>query len=59
MQMMTDLESELVERKRSLQGDAPTEVREAVCAFANDLPDHRRPGVIFVDADDVGRPERR
>ena len=55
-QMMTDLESELVERKRSLQGDGPTEVREAVCAFANDLPDHRRPGVIFVGADDAGKP---
>ena len=54
--MMTDLESELVERKRSLQGDGPTEIREAVCAFANDLPDHGRSGVIFVGADDVGRP---
>ncbi len=54
--MMTDLESELVERKRSLQGDGPTEIREAVCAFANDLPDHSRPGVIFVGADDAGKP---
>ena len=41
--MMQDVESDLVERKESLRGDAPTSIREAVCAFANDLPDHRRP----------------
>lgn len=55
-QMLTDLESDLVERKESMQGDAPTKIRQAVCAFANDLPDHRRPGVIFVGADDDGNP---
>ena len=44
---MADRESDLVERKESFKGDAPTGVREAVCAFANDLPDHRRRGVIF------------
>ena len=54
--MMADLESDLVERKESLRGDSPARVREAVCAFANDLPDHRRPGVVFVGADDAGRP---
>ena len=54
--MLTDLESDLVERKESLAGDAPNRIREAVCAFANDLPDHRRPGVVFVGADDAGRP---
>lgn len=55
-QMLTDLESDLIERKESLAGDAPNRIREAVCAFANDLPDHRRPGVVFVGADDAGRP---
>ena len=25
-----------------------------MCAFANDLPDHRRPGVVLVGADDAG-----
>lgn len=54
--LLTDLESELVERKESLRGNAPRAVREAVCAFANDLPDHRKPGVVFVGADDAGRP---
>ncbi len=47
-QMMTDLESDLVERKESWRGNAPETVREAVCAFANDLPNHGRPGVVFI-----------
>ena len=55
--MMADLESDRVEREESLQGDSPARIREAVCAFANDLPDHRRPGVVFVGADDDGRPK--
>lgn len=54
--MLLDLESDLVERKQTLGGDAPTKVREAACGFANDLPDHRRPGVVFIGATDNGRP---
>ena len=54
--MLADLESDLVERKESLQGDNPRKIRQAVCAFANDLPDHQRPGVVFVGADDAGAP---
>jgi ATP-dependent DNA helicase RecG len=54
--MLADLESDLVERKESLAGDAPTKAREAICGFANDLPDHRRPGVVFVGARDDGSP---
>jgi ATP-dependent DNA helicase RecG len=42
--MLADLESDCVERKQSFRGDAPTTVREAVCAFANDLPGHETPG---------------
>lgn len=55
-QMLADLESDLVERKESFKGDSPTTVREAVCAFANDLPDHRRPGVVFIGARNDGSP---
>lgn len=54
--LMADVESELVERKESLRGDAPTRIREAICAFANDLPDHRRAGVVFVGVRDDGTP---
>lgn len=54
--MLADLESDCVERKQSFKGDAPTTVREAVCAFANDLPGHGRPGVVFIGAKDDGTP---
>lgn len=54
--MLADLESDLTERKETFKGDAPTSVREAVCAFANDLPDHGRPGVVFIGARDDGTP---
>jgi ATP-dependent DNA helicase RecG len=54
--MLTVAESDLVERKESLKGDAPTKIREAVCSFSNDLPDHRRPGVVFVGAKNDGTP---
>ena len=45
---LADLESDLVERKETFGGDAPNTVRQAICAFANDLADHRQPGVVFV-----------
>lgn len=54
--MLADLESDRVERKQSFRGDAPTTVREAVCAFANDLPGHGAPGVVFIGAKDDGTP---
>ena len=38
-------ESDRVERKASLRGDAPKWIREAICAFANDLPGHDRAGI--------------
>ncbi len=54
--LLGDLESDRVERKESFRGDAPTTVREAVCAFANDLPGHAAPGVVFVGVRDDGTP---
>ncbi|MDP9237924.1 MAG: putative DNA binding domain-containing protein [Chloroflexota bacterium] len=53
--MLSDLESDLVERKESFKTTADR-VREAVCAFANDLPDHKTPGVVFIGARDDGSP---
>jgi ATP-dependent DNA helicase RecG len=49
-------ESERAERKRAWAGDAPEKVRQAVCAFANDLPGHGLPGVVFIGANDDGTP---
>lgn len=54
--LLATLESDRAERKQSLRGDAPTTVREAVCAFANDMPGHGAPGVVFIGARDDGSP---
>ena len=54
--LLGDLESDRVERKEAWAGSAPEKVREAVCAFANDLPNHQQPGVIFIGACDDGTP---
>ena len=54
--MLADAEPDLVERKETFDGDAPNAVRQAICAFANDLPNHRRAGVIFIGASDDGKP---
>ncbi|SRR6266571_913181 len=53
-----DLEADFLERKESWNGSAPEGGREAVCAFANDLPDHRQPGVLFVGVNDRGVPTK-
>ena len=50
--MLNDLESDLVERKASLTD--PDRVRQAICAYANDLPNHQKPGFIFIGANDDG-----
>ena len=54
--MARDLESDRVERKESLQGNAKGKIGEAICAFANDLPGHRKPGYILVGVADDGAP---
>ncbi|MCL4433932.1 MAG: putative DNA binding domain-containing protein [Actinobacteria bacterium] len=54
--LLLDLESDRVERKQSFTGSVPTKVREAVCAFANDLAGHQGPGVVFIGAQDDGSP---
>ena len=52
--LLDDLESDRVERKQSFKGSAPETVREAVCAFANDLAGHGKPGAVFIGAKDDG-----
>ena len=41
-------EVDRVEFKESLSGSAPEKIREAICAFANDLPNYEKPGFVFV-----------
>ncbi len=54
--LLADLESDRVERKQSMRGNAPDSVREAVCAFANDLAGHAKAGVVFIGVCDDGTP---
>jgi len=52
--LLEEIESDRTECKESWAGSAPERAREAVCAFANDLPNHELPGVLFVGAKDDG-----
>ena len=45
-------ESDRVELKESARDLGP--IRQAICAFANDLPDHREPGLVVVGLRDDG-----
>jgi ATP-dependent DNA helicase RecG len=54
--LLNDIESDRVERKASFRGDTPKKARQAVCAFANDLPNHNQSGVLFIGAKDDGTP---
>lgn len=54
--LIRDLESDRAERKQTWRGDAPEKGRQAVCAFANDLPNYAQPGVLFVGIKDDGTP---
>jgi len=51
-----DLESDRVERKEAWSSSAAEKSREAVCAFANDLSNHGKPGVLFIGLKDEGKP---
>ncbi|MCY4159257.1 MAG: putative DNA binding domain-containing protein [Bacteroidetes bacterium] len=56
--LLNDTESDRIERKGSFKGDTPKKARQAVCAFANDLPNHKQPGILFIGAEDNGLPSR-
>lgn len=48
--LFNDLESDRVERTVSTTNT--DKFGQAICAFANDLPDHRLPGYLFLGVDD-------
>ncbi len=54
--LLANPESDRVERKAQWTSSAPETVRQAVCAFANDLPGHGLPGVVFIGVHDDGIP---
>lgn len=56
-QLAASLESDLVERKESFASTSTRQkIAQAICAFSNDLPGHRKPGVVFVGLRDEGQP---
>jgi ATP-dependent DNA helicase RecG len=52
--LLADVESPHVERKSSANDGE--KIRQAICAFANDLPGDRQPGYLFIGVDDAGGP---
>jgi ATP-dependent DNA helicase RecG len=52
LEELLDSESDRVERKRSLSD--PEKAQEAICAFANDMPNHNAAGVFLVGIEDDG-----
>ena len=54
LQVIFEGETDRVEFKESLTRSAAERIREAICAFANDLPGHGAPGLAFVGVKDDG-----
>lgn len=52
--LMGDLESDRVERTESTNNT--DKFSQAVCAFANDLPNHQKPGYLVIGVDKHGKP---
>jgi len=50
--LLADTESDRAERKEAATDS--DKIGQAICAFANDMPGHDRPGVLFVNARDDG-----
>lgn len=50
--LFKDLESDLIERTISTTNT--DKFGQAICAFANDLPNHQKPGFLFLGVTDDG-----
>lgn len=50
--LLNDIESDRVER--TIKTTNTDKFGQAICAFANDLPDHRVPGYLFLGVTDDG-----
>jgi len=50
-ELLDDIESDRVERKESFDAKKSQQV---ICAFANDMPGHGKPGVLFIGVNDDG-----
>ena len=54
LSLIEGAESARVEFKETLEGSSPVRIREAICAFANDLPGSGEPGIVVVGLRDDG-----
>ncbi len=54
LRLIKDLESDRVER--TVSSTNTDKFAEAICAFANDMPQHRLPGYLFIGVRDDGEP---
>lgn len=54
LRLMRDLESDRIER--TVSSNNTDKFAEAICAFANDMPQNRKPGYLFVGVRDDGEP---
>jgi len=52
--LLTDIESDRIERTTAT--NHTDKFAQAVCAFANDYPNHRKPGYLLIGVDDNGMP---
>jgi len=55
--LLDEIESDRAERKETWTGDASEKGAQAICAFANDLPNYQEPGVLFIGVEDNGSPK--
>jgi len=51
--LLTDMEADNVER--TISESNTDKFSQAICAFANDLPNHRKPGYLFIGVRDNGK----
>jgi ATP-dependent DNA helicase RecG len=51
--LFDDLESDRIERKSAMVNDKD-KICEAICAFANDLSNNQKSGIVFVGVNDDG-----
>lgn len=52
-ELLTDLEADNIERTESI--NKTDKFGEAICAFANDLPNHKHPGYLLIGVKDDGK----
>lgn len=56
LDLLNSPESDRSERKQEWKGEDPKKALQSICAFANDLANHGKPGVLFVGVRDDGSP---